>query len=91
MKKHTTIKDIARELGISTSTVSRALSGSWDVKEETRDLVRKTAETMHYHPNPMAVGLITKKSRTIGLVVPRSFQSSSTVSSASSTKRVTNC
>lgn len=70
MKKHTTIKDIARELGISTSTVSRALSGSWDVKEETRDLVRKTAETMHYHPNPMAVGLITKKSRTIGLVVP---------------------
>lgn len=70
MKKPATIKDIARELGISTSTVSRALSGSWDVKQETRELVRKTAEAMHYHPNPMAVGLITKKSRTIGLVVP---------------------
>lgn len=70
MKKPATIKDIARELGISTSTVSRALSGSWDVKQETRELVRKMAEAMHYHPNPMAVGLITKKSRTIGLVVP---------------------
>lgn len=70
IKKHTTIKDIAKKLGISTSTVSRALSDSWEIKKETRELVLKAAEELHYHPNPMAIGLVTKKSHTIGLCVP---------------------
>ncbi|MDD4922322.1 MAG: LacI family DNA-binding transcriptional regulator [Bacteroidales bacterium] len=70
MKKHATIKDIARELDISTSTVSRALSDRYDVNPGTKTLVLETAKRMNYHPNPMAVGLIKRKSNTIGLVVP---------------------
>ncbi len=69
-KKHATIKDIAKKLGVSTSTVSRALSDSWEIKKETRDLVLKAAAELNYHPNPMAIGLVTKKSHTIGLCVP---------------------
>ena len=69
-KKHTTIKDIAKKLGISTSTVSRALSDSWEIKKETRELVLKAAAELNYHPNPMAIGLVTKRSHTIGLCVP---------------------
>ena len=75
MKRHITIKDIAKELGISTSTVSRALADRWDVNEETRKLVLETAERLDYHPNPLAVALITKQSKTIGLVIPE-FQNS---------------
>lgn len=70
MKRHITIKDIANELGISTSTVSRALADRWDVNEETRKLVLETAKRLNYHPNPLAVALITKQSKTIGLVIP---------------------
>lgn len=75
VKRNITIKDIAKELGISTSTVSRALSGQWDVNSETRQLVMETARRMNYHPNPMAVKLITRKSKTIGMVIPE-FQNS---------------
>lgn len=69
-KDNTTIKDVAKKLNISIATVSRALNDSWEVKKETRDLVVKTAEEMHYHPNAHARGLVTKKSRTIGFIVP---------------------
>lgn len=75
MNRHITIKDIAKELGISTSTVSRALADRWDVNKETRKLVLETAERLNYHPNPLAVALITKQSKTIGLVIPE-FQNS---------------
>ena len=67
---NTTIKDIAQKLGLSTSTVSRAMNDRWEVKKETRELVLKTAEEMDYHSNPQAVFLATKRSNTIGLVVP---------------------
>ena len=52
-KSRITIKDLARELKISTSTVSRALADKWDVNPETRKAVLELAEKMNYHPNPM--------------------------------------
>lgn len=70
MEKPITIKDIAKKLGLSTSTVSRALSDSWEIKKETKELVIKTAAELNYHPNTQAKGLVTKKSYTIGIVVP---------------------
>lgn len=74
-KRATTIKDIAQRLGLSSSTVSRALNDSWEIKQETKDLVLKTAEEMDYHSNLQAVSLATKRSNTIGLIVPELMNS----------------
>ena len=75
-KRQTTIKDIARQLGISYSTVSRALSphASVLVKEETRELVRQTAAEMDYSPNLMARGIVMGKTGTLGLLTYQIFQ-----------------
>lgn len=71
MSKYITIKDIATELGISKSTVSRALSGdSSNVKADTMRLIRDTALRMGYHRNEMAVSLRRQSSRNIGIVIP---------------------
>ena len=64
-----TIKDIAKVLGLSTSTVSRALNNSYGIKEKTKCIVLEKAKEMNYHPNEMARGLVYKKSRTIGLII----------------------
>lgn len=64
-----TIKDIARALNLSTSTVSRALRGSFEISEETRKLVLKYAEDVNYRPNPIALSLKERRSRSIGIVV----------------------
>ncbi len=68
--KHVTIKDIARHLNISTSSVSRAFNNKYDIKKETRELILKTAEEMGYVPNPIAKKLSQNCSLNIGLVVP---------------------
>ena len=64
-----TIKDIARRLKISVSTVSRALRGSTDISPETRRLVLSVAEELHYSPNPIAISLRDKKTKVIGVIV----------------------
>jgi LacI family transcriptional regulator len=64
-----TIKDIAKALGLSTSTVSRALRDSYEISEETKQLVLNYAKEINYRPNPIALSLKEKKSRTIGVVV----------------------
>jgi DNA-binding LacI/PurR family transcriptional regulator len=64
-----TIKDIAKALGLSTSTVSRALRDSYEISEETKKLVLEYAEKNNYHPNPIAVSLKERRSRTIGVIV----------------------
>ena len=64
-----TIKDIAKELGLSTSTVSRALRDSFEISTETKNLVLKCAERLHYTPNPIALSLKEKRSRSIAVVV----------------------
>jgi LacI family transcriptional regulator len=64
-----TIKDIARALGISTSTVSRALRDSYEISPETKQLVLDCAEKLNYRPNPIALSLKERRSRSIGVVV----------------------
>jgi LacI family transcriptional regulator len=65
-----TIKDIARELGISPSTVSRALKDHPDISKETKKAVNELAEKLNYQPNIVALNLRTKKTNTIGVIIP---------------------
>ena len=65
-----TLKQIAEELGISITTVSKALKEYPDVSKKTRKLVRETAAMLNYKPNSFAVNLRTKESKTIGLIIP---------------------
>jgi LacI family transcriptional regulator len=67
-----TIKDIARKLGKSTTTVSRALNDFGDISVETKELVRRAAEELGYIPNTMAQRLQKRQTDTIGLVIPTS-------------------
>ncbi|MEO1051882.1 MAG: LacI family DNA-binding transcriptional regulator [Bacteroidota bacterium] len=69
--RRVTIKDIARHLNMSTSTVSRALTNHSDVSEETKRTVMALAEEWDYQPDPIAVGLKQKKTRTIGVIIPQ--------------------
>ena len=75
MKKQSTIKDIAAALGISKSTVSRALSDDLHVTPETRARVIQAAKEMNYHRNPFAASLSLNKSMVIGLVIPEFYNS----------------
>ena len=68
--KHVTIVDIARELGLSPSTVSRALVDHPDVRNETKERVRHLAKKLHYFPNPIAQSLKSNQTRTLGVIVP---------------------
>jgi LacI family transcriptional regulator len=65
-----TIKDIAKLLGLSKSTVSRALKDHPDISKETRDSVKKVAESLGYMPNVVASSLRLKKSKIIGAIFP---------------------
>lgn len=64
-----TIKDIAKALGLSTSTVSRALRDSYEISPETKKLVLEYAEKINYQPNPIALSLKERRTHTIGIVV----------------------
>lgn len=66
----TTIKDIAQALQVSISTVSRALSDHRDISENTKKLVRETAELLNYTPNLQAKNLRSNKTKTIALILP---------------------
>ena len=74
-KSRITIKDLARELNISTSTVSRALADKWDVNPETRKAVLELAEKMNYHPNPISLSLKQNQTMSIGVIVPEFINS----------------
>lgn len=65
-----TIKDLAEELNISAMTVSRALRNAPDVSDETKKAVVELARLRNYHPNALATSLSTKKSNTIGVLIP---------------------
>ncbi len=67
----TTITDIANALGITPSTVSRALAGNTRVKEETRIAVEKMAKMLGYERNVVAANLRKGQSHIVGIVVPR--------------------
>lgn len=65
-----TINDVAREAGVSITTVSRVLNNNYPVKEETRIKIEKAIQKLNYKPNTMARSLITKRSSMIGVIVP---------------------
>ena len=65
-----TIKDIARELGISPSTVSRALKDHPDISIETKRIVHELAEKLNYRPNIIALSLRSQKSNVVGVIIP---------------------
>lgn len=64
------INDVAREAGVSITTVSRVLNNNYPVKKETKEKIEKAIEKLNYKPNAMARSLITKKTSMIGVVVP---------------------
>jgi LacI family transcriptional regulator len=69
-KGQITIKDIAKELGISPSTVSKALKGHPDISSSTKQSVRELAERWNYKPDQIALSLKSGLSKTIGVIVP---------------------
>ena len=68
--KHITIKDIARHLSISVSTVSRALIDDKNIRKETKEKVLETAKALGYKPNPVATNLKYGHTNTVGVIVP---------------------
>lgn len=66
-----TIKDLARELGISPSTVSKALKDHKDINSETKRLVKELAKKLKYKPNLIALSLLESQTKTIGLIIPQ--------------------
>jgi LacI family transcriptional regulator len=65
-----TIKDIARILGISPSTVSRALKDHPDINSDTKKAVNELASKLNYQPNAVALSLKNSRSNTIGIIIP---------------------
>lgn len=72
-RKNLTIGDIAEELGVSKTTVSRAISGKGRIGEKTRERVLSYIEEHHYRPNVIAKGLAQNKTFNLGLVLPGDY------------------
>ncbi|MCL4549223.1 MAG: LacI family transcriptional regulator [Bacteroidetes bacterium] len=68
--KEVTLNDIAQKLGVSIITVSKALRGHPDISSSTSELIKKAATELGYSPNLMARSLASRKSNTIGVVLP---------------------
>ncbi|MDR1864281.1 MAG: LacI family transcriptional regulator [Bacteroidales bacterium] len=71
--KHVTIKDIARHLALSVSTVSRALADDKNIRRETKEKVLEAAKRLGYKPNPVATNLKYGRTNTVGVIVPEMF------------------
>lgn len=69
-KKPVSLKDLAKELNVSVSTVSRALKNHPDISDELSQKIKDLAEKRNYSPNPLAMGLLRRQTRTIGVIVP---------------------
>lgn len=69
-KRNTTLKELAKTLGLSISTVSRALNDHPDISEGTKEKVTKLAKQMHYAPNLFARGFRSQESHILGVIVP---------------------
>lgn len=70
MKRKVTLKQIAKELDVSISTVSKSLRNSHEIGEETRLKVQAFAKLYHYKPNNIALSLKNRKTKTIGIIIP---------------------
>lgn len=65
-----TIKDVAKEAGVATSTVSRVLSDNPRISDETKERVNEAVKKLNYKPNPIARSLANNKTRILGVVLP---------------------
>ncbi|HLT50899.1 MAG TPA: LacI family DNA-binding transcriptional regulator [Arenibacter sp.] len=70
MKKIITLKHIARELGVSISTVSKALKNSEEIGAETKEKIQAFAKLYNYKPNNIAVSLKNRRTKNIGVIIP---------------------
>lgn len=70
MKRKVTLKQIARELDVSISTVSKALSNSAEISDDTKQKVQAFAKLYNYRPNNIALSLKNRKTNTIGIIIP---------------------
>ncbi|WP_055448057.1 LacI family DNA-binding transcriptional regulator [Lacinutrix mariniflava] len=70
MKRKVTLKQIAKELDVSISTVSKALRNSKEISEDTREKVQAFAKLFNYRPNNIALSLKNRKTKTIGVIIP---------------------
>ncbi len=70
MKRKITLKQIARELDVSISTVSKALRDSLEISLDTREKVQAFAKLYNYRPNNIALSLKNRKTKTIGVIIP---------------------
>jgi len=70
VKRRISLKDIAKELGVSISTVSRGLKDHPDISHEMIVRIKDKAGSMNYSPNPLAMGLLRQETRMIGVIVP---------------------
>ncbi len=70
MKRKITLKDIARELDVSISTVSKALKNSVEISRDTKEKVQAFARLYNYRPNNIAISLKNKRTKNIGVVIP---------------------
>ncbi|MDO5608120.1 MAG: LacI family DNA-binding transcriptional regulator [Capnocytophaga sp.] len=70
MKKRITIKQIAKELNVSVSTVSKSLNNSHEISQETKEKVKAFAKLHKYRPNSIALSLKNKKTKNIGVIIP---------------------
>ncbi|MBF04118.1 MAG: LacI family transcriptional regulator [Flavobacterium sp.] len=75
MKAKATLKQIAKELGVSVSTVSKALSDSQEISQATKDKIKEFAALKNYKPNLMAKNLKYQKTNTIGVIIPNILNS----------------
>ena len=67
---NTTMKDIAKIAGVSINTVSRALNDKPEINEKTRRRIKRIARELNYTPNSIAASLASRKTKTIGLIIP---------------------
>ena len=70
MKKKITIKDIAKEMGVDPSTVSKGLRKQSDISVEMQKKIKRTADRLGYRPNLLAKSLINKRSNILGVIIP---------------------
>jgi LacI family transcriptional regulator len=75
MKSKATLKEIAKELGVSISTVSKALNGSPEISEPTKQRVKEYAKLKNYKPNVIGLSLKNRRTKTIGVIIPNILNS----------------
>jgi LacI family transcriptional regulator len=70
MSRRVTITDVAREVGVSPQTVSRMLNNKTEISPETRARILEAVQRLGYRPSSLARSLVTRKTNTLGLVIP---------------------